>query len=78
MAEFLLQRVAAGESAAVKEVMDRYGGLVWSLARRSCANQADAEDATQEIFLDISVRRYAASTLLSISCARLASIVRRE
>jgi RNA polymerase sigma-70 factor (ECF subfamily) len=53
MAEFLLQRVAAGESAAVKEVMDRYGGLVWSLARRSCANQADAEDATQEIFLDI-------------------------
>lgn len=53
MAESLLQRVAAGDGAAVKEVMDRYGGLVWSLARRSCANQADAEDATQEIFLDI-------------------------
>jgi RNA polymerase sigma-70 factor (ECF subfamily) len=33
--------------------MDRFGGLVWSLARRSCFNPADAEDATQEIFLDL-------------------------
>lgn len=53
MADSLFQRVAAGDGAAVKEVMDRFGGLVWSLARRSCFNQADAEDATQEIFLDL-------------------------
>lgn len=53
MAESLLKRVADGDSGAVKEVMDQYGGLVWSLARRSCFNPADAEDATQEIFLDI-------------------------
>jgi RNA polymerase sigma-70 factor (ECF subfamily) len=53
MAESLLKRVADGDSGAVKEVMDQYGGLVWSLARRSCYNPADAEDATQEIFLDI-------------------------
>jgi RNA polymerase sigma-70 factor (ECF subfamily) len=45
--------VASGDNAAVREVMDRFGGLVWSLARRSCFNPADAEDATQEIFLDL-------------------------
>lgn len=37
----------------MQECIDRYGGLVWSLARRFCANQADAEDAVQEIFLDV-------------------------
>jgi RNA polymerase sigma-70 factor, ECF subfamily len=60
MADSLLKRVADGDSGAIKEVMDQFGGLVWSLARRSCYNPADAEDATQEIFLDIwkSASRY--------------------
>lgn len=53
MTETLLQRVARGDQSAVRDVMDSFGGLVWSLARRFCANQADAEDATQEIFLDV-------------------------
>lgn len=53
MTETLLQRVARGDQSAVRDVMDAFGGLVWSLARRFCANQADAEDATQEIFLDV-------------------------
>ncbi len=53
MPESLLKRVADGDGSAIKEVMDQFGGLVWSLARRSCYNPADAEDATQEIFLDI-------------------------
>jgi len=48
-----LQRVAAGEADAVNECMDRYGGLVWSLARRFCANPADAEDAVQEVFTEV-------------------------
>jgi RNA polymerase sigma-70 factor (ECF subfamily) len=33
--------------------MDVYGGLVWSLARRMSYSAADAEDATQEIFIEI-------------------------
>lgn len=33
--------------------MRSYGGLVWSLARRMLRNSGDAEDAVQEIFLDI-------------------------
>ena len=53
MTETLLQRVARGDQSAVRGVMDAFGGLVWSLARRFCANQTDAEDATQEIFLDV-------------------------
>lgn len=40
--------------------MAAYGGLVWSLARRMSYSAADAEDATQEIFLEIwkSASRY--------------------
>ena len=47
----LLGRVAAGDPAAVRECLARYGNLVWSIARRFEA--ADAEDAVQEIFLDL-------------------------
>ena len=49
----ILQRVAAGEAGAAKECLDRFGGLVWSLARRLSYNESEAEDAVQEIFLDV-------------------------
>jgi RNA polymerase sigma-70 factor (ECF subfamily) len=49
----ILERVAAGDTAAVSECLDRYGDLVWSLARRYLRNAADAEDAVQDIFIDI-------------------------
>ena len=57
----LLPRVAAGDQAAVRECISQYGGLVWSLARRMAAS--DAEDAVQEIFVDLwqSAARYDAS-----------------
>jgi len=51
--ESILQRVAAGDRAAVKECLDTYGDLVWSLARRFNSAHADAEDAVQDIFIDI-------------------------
>ena len=51
--EYLLIRIAAGDSAAVAQCMDKYGGLVWSLARSRLGNTADAEDATQEIFIEV-------------------------
>jgi len=47
----LLKRIAGGDSAAVGECIDQFGGLVWNLARRLSRTTADAEDATQEIFL---------------------------
>lgn len=53
MSESVLRRVAAGDQAAVAEVVGSYGSLVWSLARRLSPTPADAEDAVQEIFLDV-------------------------
>jgi RNA polymerase sigma-70 factor (ECF subfamily) len=59
----MLQRIAAGDSAAVRECIDKYGALIWSIARRLSRTPSDAEDATQEIFLDIwrSASRFDAS-----------------
>lgn len=53
MAQAILNRIAAGDKAAVQECLDAFGGLIWSLARRMCPNTNDAEDAVQEIFIDI-------------------------
>jgi len=56
----LMTRIARGEEAAVAEVMEQYGSLVWAIARRLTRNSSDAEDAVQEIFTDIwrSAHRY--------------------
>ena len=56
----ILERIAAGDSAAVQECIRAYGDLVWSLARRLLRNHADAEDAVQEVFIDLwnSAARY--------------------
>lgn len=49
----ILQRIADKDQNAVQECLKSYGGLVWSLARRMLRNTDDAEDAVQEIFLDV-------------------------
>lgn len=56
----VLMRVAAGDASAVRECLDRFGGLVWSLSRRLLATASEAEDAVQEIFVEIwkSAHRY--------------------
>ncbi|MBL8876554.1 MAG: sigma-70 family RNA polymerase sigma factor [Phycisphaerae bacterium] len=53
MDQTILQRIASGEKAAVQECIARYAGLIWSLTRRMALNGADAEDAVQEIFVEI-------------------------
>ena len=45
--------VAGGDAGAVRECLDAYGGLVWSLARRLSPGEAEAEDAVQEIFIEL-------------------------
>jgi RNA polymerase sigma factor (sigma-70 family) len=46
-----LLRVARGEAASFGECVARYGGLVWSMARRLVPSEA--EDAVQEVFVDL-------------------------
>jgi RNA polymerase sigma factor (sigma-70 family) len=49
----ILHRINQGDKTAVQDCLSKYGGLVWSLARRMSASQEDAEDAVQEIFVDV-------------------------
>jgi RNA polymerase sigma factor (sigma-70 family) len=49
----VLERVAAGDAAAVDECLQKYSGLIWSLARRFTPRADDAEDAVQEVFIDV-------------------------
>lgn len=53
MSQTILQRIAAGDKTAVQECLSTYGGLVWSIARKLLRNSDDAEDAVQEIFVDV-------------------------
>lgn len=53
MVEPLLPRIASGDTAAVSEFLRRHTGLVLGQARRFCRNPQDAEDAVQDIFLEI-------------------------
>lgn len=49
----ILQRIANNDRTAVKECLDAYGGVVWSLATTQTASIEEAEDAAQKIFLDL-------------------------
>ena len=61
--EPLLPRIAAGDERAVRDCVARYGALVWSLARRWSPDGSEAEDAVQEVFIDLwrTAARYDAS-----------------
>lgn len=49
----LLARIAQGEQSAFKQCMDQYGGMIWGLARRLSPTPSDAEDATQDVFMQL-------------------------
>jgi len=49
----LLKRIAAGEQQAVEDCINKYGNLIWALAKRYSQNHEDAEDAVQEVFTEI-------------------------
>jgi RNA polymerase sigma-70 factor (ECF subfamily) len=72
----LLGRVAAGDTVAIRECLARYGGLVWSIARRF--EGADAEDAVQEIFLDLWKSAARFDRQIATEAAFVAMIARRR
>jgi RNA polymerase sigma-70 factor, ECF subfamily len=49
----LLQRVREGDQAAMAEVFDRYGRIVYSVAFRVLKDTGHAEDVMQEIFFQV-------------------------
>ncbi len=53
MPNSILNRIASGDKTAVKDCLKQYSGLVWSLAKRMLPDQNDAEDAVQDIFIDV-------------------------
>ena len=74
----ILQRISSGDKAAVKECLDTYGSLIWSLARRFLRNEADAEDAVQDIFIAIwsSANQYDSSIASEVTF--ISTIARRR
>ncbi|MDG1463001.1 MAG: sigma-70 family RNA polymerase sigma factor [Gammaproteobacteria bacterium] len=49
----ILQRIARGDQNAVVDCQNQYEDLIWSLARRYLGMDADAEDAVQEILIEL-------------------------
>lgn len=47
----LMRRIARNEDAAVAELYDRFGSLVYRMAVQAMPTRAEAEDAVQEIFV---------------------------
>lgn len=78
MAQAILHRIASGDRAAVQDCLDKYGGLVWSIARKMLRNTDDAEDAVQEIFIDVwkNAERY--DEMQSSETTFIAMIARRR
>lgn len=72
----LLTRVASGDPGAVRDCLARYGGLVWSIARRF--EGPDAEDAVQEIFLDLWKSAARFDPQIASEAAFVAMIARRR
>lgn len=82
----LLTQIAAGDQGAVDEFIRRHTNAVWGLARRFCRNAEDAEDATQEILVEVwrSAERYNPEAgseltfLMTIARRRLIDRARRQ
>lgn len=49
----LITCLRSGQMTALATLYDRYGGLVYTLALRMLSNPEEAEDLTQEVFLNL-------------------------
>jgi len=74
----ILQRIADGDQNAVQDCLKAYGGLVWSLARRMLRNNEEAEDAVQEIFIEVWKNASRFDPVLASEATFVAMIARRR
>ncbi len=51
--ELLVARLVAGDESALGEITQRYGALVYGLARRVTLSVALAEDVAQDVFVEL-------------------------
>ncbi len=49
----ILQRISKSDKAAVENCIDAYGNLVWAMAKKFTASPEEAENAAQEIFIEV-------------------------
>jgi RNA polymerase sigma-70 factor, ECF subfamily len=47
----LLERLAAGEATALEQLMDRFAGRLYRVARSITADEQDAEEVVQDVFV---------------------------
>lgn len=78
MTQAILQRIADGDQNAVQDCLKAYGGLVWSLARRMLRNNEEAEDAVQEIFIEVWKNASRFDPVLASEATFVAMIARRR
>ena len=86
MTDCLLPQIAEGDPTAVERFLRRHTNMVWGLARRFCRSAEDAEDATQDIFVEVwkSASRYDSlagsevTFLMTIARRRLIDRMRRQ
>lgn len=74
----ILARVADGDPGAVKDVLNRYSALVWSLASGLSKDPHEVEDVVQDIFVDVwrSAKRY--DPKVASEATFIATIARRR
>ncbi|REJ76597.1 MAG: RNA polymerase sigma factor [Acidobacteria bacterium] len=81
----VVSRARRGEHAALEQLYAAYGSALYTLARRICARDEDAEEVLQEVFLELhrSLRRYRPDGSFAVWLRRIAvnkaiSRLRRE
>lgn len=65
--EDLIRELKAGNMSAFKELFDEYSSLVFNVALRMLQNKEDAEDVTQDTFLQahVSIKNFRSESQLS-------------
>lgn len=74
----ILQRVARREDGSTEEMISHFGNLVWAIVRKFSFDDAESEDAAQEIFIEIWKHAPRFDPALAKSATFVAMIARRR